>query len=327
MNGSILIIGAGSIGRRHAQNARALNLSVVICDPNNERAKKIANEIGALDYYTDYRDVFIKNQNIVAAIIASPSCFHAEQATFLANKGVHLFIEKPLATEVAGLDSLAKVVKKKKIVVMMGQSYRFHEGYILLKKMLQDRIIGKLYHVDFSSGQHLPDWHPTMDYRVEYTAQKKLGGGALFTNMSHIFDSLIWLFGDIEDLTGWKAKISNLEIDVDDCVFCLIKTKQNIIIKCRTDFLQNIPDHKMDIFGDGGSIQVDFLKHRFFVQHIGVKDLKLSSYMFEPNRRYVSELEYFIFLIKNNTIEHDLDIYAGTKIVKLLLDKRIKMLI
>lgn len=324
MKGVLLIIGCGSIGRRHAQNARKLGLRVSVCDSDIDRANELAEDISAEECYSDYKEALLKNGDIVAAVIATPSGFHVEQATFLAQKGIHFFMEKPLAVTMEGIDALIEITKKNKIVTMMGQSYRFHEGYLALKKMLEEEVIGRIYHVNFFSGQYLPDWHPSMDYRTEYAAQKKLGGGALLTSMSHIFDSVFWFFGDIEEIVGWKSRLSDLEMDVDDSVFCLIKTNRGIIAECQTDFLQRTSEHRMIIVGENGSIDADFVRHSLSLQVVGDEEPHVTTYAFDGNKRYVDELSHFVGLIGKDAEKHELDISMGKRIVELLLTDNIK---
>lgn len=323
MKGILLIVGGGSIGRRHAQNARTLGLRTIICDVNRGRAEKLAEETNSEKFYTDYKEACDENPEIAAAIIATPSQFHIENAKFLAEKGIHLFIEKPLASGIEGVNDLIDLIRAKKIVTMMGQSYRFHEGYLSVKKLLEGGVIGKVYHVNLFSGQYLPDWHPTMDYRAEYAAQKKLGGGALHTSMSHAFDSVAWLFGEIRELSGWMARLSDLEMDVDDSVFCLIKTDRDVVIMCQTDFLQRTSKHRMIVVGQKGTLEADFITHEIAIELPKEKTV-VQKYSFDSNKRYVEELKHFIQLIKDGSVNHDLDIHVGKRVVEFLLSDKIE---
>ncbi len=323
MKGTLLIIGCGSIGRRHAQNAQTLGLRMIVCDADIERAKELAKEVHAKAYYADYQEAYEKHSDISAAVVATPSGFHIEQALFLAQKGIHLFIEKPLAVTMKGIDTLLKTIDENKVIVMIGQSYRFHEGYLALKKLLDDKVIGSIYYVDFWGGQYLPDWHPDMDYRTEYAAQEKLGGGVLFTSMSHMFDSVQFFFGEVVDLSGWKARLSDLEIDVEDSVFCLIKTARNIIVQCQSNFLQRSPEHRMMIVGEHGTIDADFVRHTISLLRKTSENNEITSYAFEPNKRYIEELKHFLSLVANGTFEHDLDIHTGIRVVELITSNKI----
>ena len=322
MKGILLIIGSGSIGRRHAKNACSLGLRIIVCDIDINRAKSLAEETGSENFYADYKKACEENPDIEAAIISTPSQFHVENAKFLAERGIHIFIEKPLASEMNGIDDLVNIIESKNVVAMMGQSYRFHEGYLYLKEMLDNGLLGKIYHVAFLSGQYLPDWHPDIDYRIEYMAQSKLGGGALRTSMSHLFDSVAWFFGDVVDSIGHKARLSDLDMDVDDSVFCLIKTNKNIVVMCQTDFLQRSSNHRMFIVGEKGNIDADFVNHQFVIDLAG-KERSVQKYSFDPNQRYIDELKHFLELIEAGSVKHDLDVFSGKKVVELILSDNI----
>src|SRR3989344_4637484 len=97
----LLIIGCGSIGSRHARNAQALGHAVVLCDPDPERGQ-----------YTDYKTA-LRQEQVDAAIIASPSGLHVEAARYVAEKGIPIFMEKPLATSCDGLNELVRIVGEK----------------------------------------------------------------------------------------------------------------------------------------------------------------------------------------------------------------------
>src|SRR5581483_4103643 len=172
----VLVIGCGSIGSRHARNLRTLGVTPVLVDPDAARAQALAAEVGAPAYFTTYEEAAAA-QPLDAVVIASPSSFHVAAAKFFLERNTPIFIEKPLATSAEGLEELVTLAREKQVVTMMGQSYRFHETFRALKACIEEKTVGSIYHAQFFGGQYLPDWHPQMDYRTEYMAQKKLGGG------------------------------------------------------------------------------------------------------------------------------------------------------
>lgn len=318
---ALLIIGCGSIGARHARNARSIGARVVLADPNIERARVLAQEIGAEATFADYREAAEK-MPLGGVVVATPSSLHVKQALWCAGRGLPLFIEKPLATELAGLDELLSMVAAKKVITMMGQSYRFHEGFLKLKELLDKRVIGTIKTVEYVGGQYLPDWHPKEDYRKEYAAQKRLGGGAMFTSMSHALDNVEWLFGRVVDYSGSKSRKGDLEIDVDDTCDVEIGTDQNIKASVHFDFLAKPAVHFMKITGEQGSIEADFIAHKITVTSAAGKSMSFS-YEFEANKRYVDELQYFLTLLEKGESDPALDVAHGRHLVELMCDPRI----
>jgi len=320
----LMVVGCGSIGQRHAKNAKILGVKdIVLCDIDAVRVRKFANSIGTDFVFESYEKAFESHPEIENAIIATPSGLHIQPAMYLAGHKVNILIEKPLSDSLEGTATLIELARRKGIIGMMGQSYRFHEGFLTLKNLLDSGEIGRLLHVSYLSGQYLPDWHPGMDYRKEYAAQKKLGGGVLLTSMSHGFDIVQWLFGDVTRVQGWKTKLSDLDIDVEDSIFCLMKTSKNVIIQCQADFLQRDPRHQMTIVGEKGHIEADFIKNQIRSWTIERRETRTNNYQFDTNKRYVEELKHFFNLIDEKKTGHDLDLAVGRHILELITNKNI----
>ena len=319
-----MVVGCGSIGQRHARNAKLMGVrDIVLCDVEAARVRKFADNIGTDVVFESYEKAFESHPEIEAAVIATPSGLHVQPAMYLAGHKVSILIEKPLSDSLEGTVKLVELARRKGIIGMMGQSYRFHEGFLALKSLLDSGEIGRPLHVSYLSGQYLPDWHPEMDYRKEYAAQKKLGGGVLLTSMSHGFDIVQWLFGDVTKMHGWKTKLSNLDIDVEDSTFCLMKTSRNVIIQCQADFLQMDPRHQMTIVGEKGHIEADFIRNQIRSWTIEKKETRTTNYQFDSNKRYVDELKHFFNLIGEKKADHDLDLAVGRRILELIMDKNI----
>lgn len=319
---TLLIIGCGSIGARHARNARSLGLDVVLVDPNRERAQMLAEEIGAGGVYGEISDA-LERSRCDAALIASPSSFHVVQAQELLLQNIPLFIEKPLATSMEGLLELVSLARERKTVTMMGQSYRFHETFRALKTLLDTGSIGRVYHAHFTGGQYLPDWHPGTDYRTEYAAQKSQGGGVMFTSKSHTLDFIEWFFGPIDELTGWKTRLGSLELDVDDSCFLLTKTRKGVVAYAEYDFLQRPHRSRVSIVGAEGTIDADFIAHTITVQTKN-GSTQTTSLTPDPNAHYIEELRYFIERVDQGVSDEALDIAQGAHIVDLMLDTRVR---
>lgn len=344
----LLIVGCGSIGRRHARNSKTLGAEIVLCDLDECLTQKTRAELGDVPCYTNYLQA-ADHADVDAAVVATPTSLHVQMATQLAMRGIHLLVEKPLSNSLDGTDTLLRVVEQNHITAMMSHSYRFHEGFLILQGLLNERAIGKLYHVYSYGGWYLPDWHVHEDYRFEYAARRSLGGGVALTSLSHSFDTFRWLFGEIEEIIGWKARLSSLSIDVEDSTFCLLRTTQGVIITCIADFLSRFPRNDMILIGSDGYIEADFSNHLLKLWR--VRDKRFSPgdprvaevpsririledgvqydpepegirYNFEGNHRYIAEMAYFFERIRAKEVEFDLDLRSGVRVLELINDKR-----
>ncbi len=319
---SILIVGCGSIGARHARNAHSLGYDVLLMDPDPARVDAVGDEIHTTKRFTKL-EAALEAERPDAVLIASPSSSHIEQARSIISLGIPVCIEKPLATSTEGLEQLLQLVEEEQVVTMMAQSFRFHETFIKLKSLLTEGILGTVYHAHFTGGQYLPDWHKDTDYRTEYMARQDQGGGVMFTSKSHTLDFVEWLFGDVHEYTGFKDRLGSLEIDVDDACFLLMKTVNGVVVYAAFDFLERPHRSVATIVGEKGRIEANFIEHTILV--IGIDGMQ-ESVVLSPdiNQRYIAELQHFVTLVDTKTVSHELDIVHGKHIVDLMLDPRVR---
>lgn len=348
----ILVIGCGSIGQRHAKNARKLGAEVMLCDSDLDRANKLAESIGASAVFADY-EMAAKDSGAYAAVVATPTHLHAGPAHALIANGIHVLMEKPLCPSVADALQLRRAVKKSGIVFMMGHTYRFRGEWLEVKRILELAPLGKVHSAELAGGWHLPDWHIFEDYRKEYAAQERLGGGVRLTNLSHIFDIVSWLFGDILKQSGVELHVGDLDVDVEDMVHCSLLTKKNIAVLVTEDFLSRCPRRFLRVNAEHGFLEADFnrrtvaiwdaRKKRFLPEKChsqkppestlfriledGVAynlEADISSLEHSVIDAYLAELEYFMEIASCQKPSFDLDIDSGIKVLRALQSRNLK---
>ena len=347
----LLIVGCGSIGRRHARNAQLLGAEIYLCDTNESRMRELGSEIGAKAYYADYEQA-AKESGAQAAVIATPSNFHIPPAHALISAGIHVLMEKPLCTSTSEAFALRDIVRESGLVFMMAHTFRFRTEWIEVKRILETNAIGRIYSAEFMGGWYLPDWHIHEDYRLEYTAQRKLGGGVLLTGLSHLFDVIAWYFGDIQQIVGAQMRISDLEIDVDDNVVCAMRTSSGVAVTLSEDCLSRCPRRTIRVNAEHGYLEADFnrktislwdaRKKRFSPLDSGglaqpidgfriledgvLYDLspEVAPLQYSGNDAYLAELAYFVKQVDLRVSRFDLDIDAGIKVLETLNSVNIK---
>src|SRR3972149_2375007 len=127
-------------------------------------------------------------------------------------------------------------VEEKRTAAMMAMWYRFHHVFVHPKSLLASEVIGKVHHVNYYGGHYLPDWHPNADYRTEYAAKKKLGGGVVLTSI-HGLDNLRWVFREVEEAYAFVDRVSDLEMDVEDLALGIFRFKSGVYANWQTAFL------------------------------------------------------------------------------------------
>ena len=128
------VIGVGSLGRHHARNyaqlAREGRVEFIgACDSNTETATRIAAENGCAQF-TDWHELAGK---VDVVSIATPTETHCEIACAFLEKGVHVLVEKPIATSLEDADRIIAAAKASDAVLMVGHLERFNPAMVALR--------------------------------------------------------------------------------------------------------------------------------------------------------------------------------------------------
>ena len=293
------IAGCGSIGKRHIGNLQRIpSCEITAFDPSLDRREEVKVRFGVKVFETFEEGL---GENPDAVVIASPSSFHLEQAGKAAKAGVHLFIEKPISHNMAGVDDLIRTANEKNIVVLMGYNMRYHPGLRQIKKILNKGGIGRILSARVQCGQYLPDWHPEEDYRKGYSARSELGGGIIL-DASHEIDYLRWFLGEVKEVFAFVEKLSSLEIDTEDTSEILLKFDSGAIGEVHLDYVQRAKSRDCQIIGEEGTViwNVDDDCVRIYTA-VSKKweELPLEN-GFNFNETYINEIKYFIDCIERN---------------------------
>lgn len=312
----ILVIGSGSIGRRHAKNLADLGANISLFDVNKTLLANVCTE----NNYTPVEDLdlALAKEPYCAILICSPTSLHLEHALRAADAGCHLFIEKPISDTTEGLSQLLDVIERKNLVTLVGCNFRFHPGLMKIHVLLREGAIGRIISSRAQFGQYLPDWHPWEDYRQTYSAQKKMGGGVILDRI-HEIDYMRWLFGDISELTAMAGHISHLEIDTEDVAEIVLKFTNGSIGSIHLDYIRRTYDASLEIVGETGTIRWNYQNH--FIEWYVAADNRWQSIKWEnrdSNQMYVDEMKHFLKVI-NNQVESICPAREAIKVLEIAL--------
>ena len=315
----VLIVGYGSIGKRHARLARNLLPHANIIIFRHKASKKI--KYPHVDHcVTNLKDAIKHRPQI--AIIANPATLHVKIAYTLAKLGIHLLIEKPISNSSKNVSNLINFCRKKKIVLMIGYNLRFMTSLKKLREILKKNIIGKILSIRSEVGQYLPLWRPNTDYRNSVSAKKKFGGGVLL-ELSHDIDYLVWLFGNVKWLRSSIHTQSNLKIDTEDTAhitLCMhgVKKKSKIIANLNMDFYRHDTTRFCKIIGELGTLYWNAIDGTIKLYKKGAKQWRvIYNNNLHRDATYISEWKHFLTCIKNNK-KPIVDGSSGLKVLKII---------
>jgi predicted dehydrogenase len=295
LNKRILIVGQGSIGKRHLRIARTIlpNADIgVLAHRNLDHVPQFANIV-----FLGLEEALIFRPHM--AVIASPAPFHLVTAQALAQAGTHLLIEKPLSVSLLGARKLINTCKQQGAALLLGYNLRFSDSLQYYRTKLSQGVIGKVLSVRAEAGHFLPLWRPGSDYKKCVSARSELGGGVLL-ELSHELDYLSWIFGNIEWVKAELSRQSSLEIDVEDTAHLVMGFKSSINGYQTTgtlslDFVRQDATRACMAIGENGSLRWDGLTGRVDIYKLGDKEWENLYSSFPSNdSTYIAEWRNFI---------------------------------
>jgi len=286
----MLLIGFGSIGKRHYRNLKFLGYNnISVYDPADSQFK---NE--KIDRLKDLTPAALRRFEV--AYICNPSHLHLSTAIKCARAGLHLFIEKPLSHNLKGVAALLKICGEKKLINLVACNIRFHPAVIYIKDYLEKNKLGGTYLIHLQTGLYLPFWRPRQDYRKNYAAKKASGGGIILDGGIHNFDLLFWLnnFSPVQEYKLIYNKVSNLKIETEDCFVASFNFRNKIQASILGDYLQKPYSWTIKIVGAKGNLAWDFKENIvWLIDEKGKKMLKQFK-NYDSNKMYLDECRYFM---------------------------------
>lgn len=247
------IIGAGRIGKLHAENIVANIKSVevtAIADLYPDTIRDWAAELGIKKVYAEYREL-LQDPEIDAVLVCSSTNTHSQITIEAAQAGKHIFCEKPIDYDVARIHAALDAVAKAEVKFQVGFNRRFDHNFGKTRELVQAGKIGDVHIVKVTSRDPEP---PSLDY-------VKVSGGLFLDMTIHDFDMVRYLTGsEVEEVYATAAVLVDPAIgevgDVDTAVISLkFKNGALGVIDNSRKAVYGY-DQRVEVFGSQGNITV-----------------------------------------------------------------------
>ena len=215
-----MVIGVGSIGERHLRcflNTGRVEAEFVEVNPTLRET--VAGRYPAARPQASLEAALATKPDL--AVIATPAQLHIPMAQQLADAGVHLLIEKPLSTSLAGIESLMQTIERKRLKASIAYVYRSHPVLTAMRKEILSGRFGRPVELVCVSGQHFPTYRPA--YRTIYYTKRETGGGAIQDALTHLMNAGEWLLGPVTRLVVDAAHQVLEGVEVEDTVHLLAR--------------------------------------------------------------------------------------------------------
>jgi predicted dehydrogenase len=203
------VVGTGRMGLWHAKNLKMRVPDaklVAVSDIDKVSAKRASQETG-VPWFDDYQSLLAVN-GLDAVCVVTSTGTHASIATEAAERGLNVFVEKPMATTIKDADRLASVVRKAAVKLQVGFMRRFDPAYAHAKERVEDGEIGKP--ILFKSTSRDPFPPPP------WACDPKCGGGLQLEMHTHDYDLARWFM---------KSEVETVFAKAECLIFPQIKRK------------------------------------------------------------------------------------------------------
>ena len=245
------IIGAGRIGRLHADTLRSrvpgAHVSA-IADISAESARSAAEAYGIPDYTTEPAEL-INSSEIDAIAVCSATDTHTRFIIESARAGKQIFCEKPIDHDLGAIDAALQAVADSGVQLQIGFNRRFDANHVRLKQAIEGGEIGEPHTMMIVSRDPAP---PPIEY-------VRVSGGLMMDMMIHDFDMCRFLLGEVEEMYAIGAvKVDPVIGEAGD-----IDTAK-VLLRFESGVIGSIDnsrqavygyDQRVEVFGSGGAAQ------------------------------------------------------------------------
>jgi myo-inositol 2-dehydrogenase/D-chiro-inositol 1-dehydrogenase len=309
-------IGLGRLGFQHASNLKFSipNVELVaLCDMDEEKLDKTAREWGVPHAYTDF-GAMIRNRELDAIAITSPSHLHADQIAQALDNGLHVFCEKPLGTTVDECKIAEEAVAKHpELVFMLGFMRRYDASYAYARKMVLEGKIGKP--ILFRGYSQDPE--TAIKGAIAYAGHS---GGQFIDMAVHDIDLARWFMGSdpktIFAIGGCYAHPEFAQFNDGDNVSALMHLQNGSMAFL---FAGRTAPHgynvETEIVGTMGTLRIASVPQKNMVEILdqhGVRKECSQDFVERFGNAYLNEMNEFISCITEGR-KPEVTVYDGTK--------------
>ena len=228
------LIGCGRIAKNHLDAVSQIPEAefVAVCDTIPAKAK----------------------QELDLVSICTPSGMHPEHGVDVANAGVHVLTEKPMAINIAAADRLIKACDDNHVHLFVVKQNRLNSTMQLLKQAVDKNRFGRIY-----MAQANVFWQRPQAYydQEKWRGTWEFDGGAYMNQASHYVDAMYWLLGNVESVSAYTATMAR-NIEAEDTGSAIIHFRNGIIASINVTMLTYPKNFEgsITIIGEKGTVKV-----------------------------------------------------------------------
>lgn len=246
---NIALIGQGRSGRnihgRFLKSEQDMYNVVAVVDALEKRRNRAAEEY-ACDVYSDYRELFKRN-DIDLVVNSTFSYMHADIACDLMNNGLSVISEKPFATNVADCDRMIRASEENGVTLAVFQQSRFAPYFKKIKEIIASGKLGRIMQVDITFSGFTRRW--------DWQCSKRFGGGSVLNTGPHSIDQALDLLGGDEMPQVFsRLGLANTSGDAEDYAKIIITSPGKPVFDIELSSCDAFPTATYKIQGTHGGL-------------------------------------------------------------------------
>lgn len=296
----VLVVGCGSIGSRHARNLSRLKaVDLDLHDTDRGAAEDLAEATGA----TVVSGPAPASEEWDAAVVAVPTHKHVDVARPLAEAGLDLLVEKPLANDPAEARAFVDDAARLDATALVGCNMRFHPGVRALRDWIEDDAIGRPLSARLSFGNHLGNWRDEGDYQDSYSADPDKGGGIVMDAV-HEINAMRWLLGEPAGVTAHTVNTGALGIPAEDLAELVFDYGGGTLASVHMDSIRPSRRRTHEVVGEAGIARwsghgkrPERLTIELEDRDGGIRERREED--FDMNAMYEREIRHFLDVVRH----------------------------
>ncbi|MCW3995064.1 MAG: Gfo/Idh/MocA family oxidoreductase [Candidatus Bathyarchaeota archaeon] len=295
------IIGLGYIGQLHLKHGLKLsNAEVVAVADSAPQALEKAKEMGIKKTYLDYTEL-LKDPLIDAVVISLPTHLHLACAQLAAEDKKDIFLEKPIAVNVAEAKEVISAAERNSVKLMIGYPLRFNKNFLKLKADMENGLIGDIenaHAIYVSCGPffHRADGHSPSPVPEWWFNTKLTGGGVLMDLGCHMINLLRMLFGEVVEIKSQLGHRFNM--DFEDSAMCLAKFSSGTVVALNVGWYSQEYLLRLDVLGSVRNVSVSHMPASTIATAYQLLTRGTTSFI-QP---HFDELQHFVNCITNDKV-------------------------
>jgi predicted dehydrogenase len=227
-----------------------------VCDVDEGRARAFADAAGVSGVFTDPSQL-IDSPEIDMVYVCVPTAGHRELVLRAAERGKHVFCEKPLATNLADVEEMVAAVEAAGVKTGVGLVLRHSPILTVLKSLTEDPTLGRLMAIIFRDDQFFPiQGHYGSNWRGDKAI---VGSGTLLEHSIHDVDVLRWFGGEVKRVQGGLRNFAGHE-GVEDLALAQIEFEHGALAQLSSiwhSVLSRPSTRRLELFYEKGLFYVD----------------------------------------------------------------------